>query len=46
MTGRPHTKGLRSEPGTNPCSEISLGEFQPARYKIKLESLVNIQLEK
>jgi hypothetical protein len=28
MTGRPHTKGLRSEPGTNPCSEISLGEFQ------------------
>ena len=28
QTGRPHTKGLRSEPGTNPCMEISLGDFQ------------------
>lgn len=36
--GRPHTKGLRSEPGTNPCREIQLGEYQRCKLSYRIDN--------
>jgi len=37
-TGRPHTKGLRSEPETNPCREIQLGEYQRCKLSYRIDN--------
>ena len=37
-TGRPHTKGLKSEYIINPCGEIQLGEYQRCKLSYRIDN--------